>query len=142
MKTEAELAREALQVQDACNLSGVVRTFARVTADLWVIANSKNEGTEWVNRHPVSRAFADKIISMSGDLDFDTYDPTIEALNLLYPLVVPDGVIVFDEYASMKWGESNAVDEFFKDKGFVYKSIPWALSPSAFLIKNGSIRKN
>jgi len=75
------------------------------------------------------------------NLDFDIYDPTIEALNHLYPRVVPNGVIIFDEYASLKWGESDAVDDFFKDKEVVYTSFPWALSPTAFLVKNASISK-
>lgn len=69
------------------------------------------------------------------NLDFDVYEPTIEALKAFYPLVVPGGVIAFDEYALRGWGESDAVDEFFKDKKVVYKTVPWALSPTAFVVK-------
>lgn len=69
------------------------------------------------------------------NLDFDVYEPTMEALNALYPKVVPSGIIAFDEYALRGWGESDAVDEFFKDKHATYRTIPWALSPTAFVVK-------
>jgi len=69
------------------------------------------------------------------NLDFDTYDPTAAALKHFYPLVTPNGVIVFDEYAAREWGESNAVDEYFKGKNLTFRSIPWALSPGAYVVK-------
>jgi hypothetical protein len=69
------------------------------------------------------------------NLDFDTYDPTAAALKHFYPLVIPNGVIVFDEYAAREWGESNAVDEYFKGKNLTFRSIPWALSPGAYVVK-------
>jgi len=69
------------------------------------------------------------------NLDFDVYEPTAQALKNFYSLVVPGGVIAFDEYALRGWGESDAVDEFFKDKHLTYKTIPWALSPTAFVVK-------
>jgi hypothetical protein len=71
------------------------------------------------------------------NLDFDTYDPTAAALDHMYRLVVPNGVIAFDEYALPGWGESDAVDEFFSGRNVVYQSMSWALSPAAFLIKTG-----
>ncbi len=70
------------------------------------------------------------------NLDFDIYDPTAAALEHLYSLVVPRGVVAFDEYALRGWGESDAADEFFRGKNVVYESIPWALSPAAFIVKN------
>lgn len=69
------------------------------------------------------------------NLDFDNYDPTAVALNHFFPLVVPGGVVVFDDYAIAHWGESIAVDEYFQGKNYVFKSFPWALSPKAYLIK-------
>jgi Macrocin-O-methyltransferase (TylF) len=69
------------------------------------------------------------------NLDFDTYDPTAAALKHFYPLVIPNGVIVFDEYAAREWGESNAVDEYFKGKNLTFRAIPWALSPGAYVVK-------
>jgi hypothetical protein len=69
------------------------------------------------------------------NLDFDIYEPTAVALQELYPLVVPSGIIILDEYGSRGWGESEAADAFFKNKQVIYHSIPWALSPTAFVCK-------
>ncbi len=69
------------------------------------------------------------------NLDFDIYDPTIVALENLYPLVVPRGIITFDEYAKKEWSESTAIDEFFKGKQIALQSLPWASTPTAFSIK-------
>ena len=67
------------------------------------------------------------------NLDFDVYEPTAAALEHLFPLIVPNGIVLCDEYAKRGWGESDAVDAFFRDKGVTYHSIPWALSPMAFV---------
>jgi hypothetical protein len=69
------------------------------------------------------------------NLDFDIYEPTAVALEAFYPLIVPNGIVILDEYASRGWGESDAADAFFKDKHVIYQSIPWALSPTAFVQK-------
>jgi hypothetical protein len=53
--------REALDCQDACNLSGVVRSFARHTEALWAEADAFGQGTEYVNTHPVTLWFLDKL---------------------------------------------------------------------------------
>jgi hypothetical protein len=65
-RTEKELINEAIAVQDACNLSGVVRSFAQALSDLRDLPDCK--GTAWLNQHRVSRLFADKIKSLTGDL--------------------------------------------------------------------------
>ncbi len=44
-------------------------------------------------------------------LDMDVKEPTAFALETLYDRVVPDGLIVFDDYTAVA-GETNAVDEF------------------------------
>jgi len=60
--TIQQAAQTALDVQDACNLSGVVQSFAKIlTETLWPEARRINEGTDWVNRHPISQLFASKI---------------------------------------------------------------------------------
>lgn len=57
-----EAAAIALQVQDACNLSGVARDFSIILSEvLWPEATSLGLGTEWVNTHPISRLFTDKM---------------------------------------------------------------------------------
>lgn len=63
MRTIKELAKEALDVQDACNLSGVVHAFSRAITDLR--ANLPNAGTDEINRHPVCVLWADKIRSLT-----------------------------------------------------------------------------
>ena len=57
------------------------------------------------------------------------------ALKNLYPNVTKGGIVVFDEYALRTYGESNAVDEFFKNQNIKIKTIPWAVTPSAYIIK-------
>lgn len=66
MTTIQEAAQRALQVQNACNLSGIVRTFADITPILWSEARSLGHGTDWVNRHPISVMFSRKIASLTG----------------------------------------------------------------------------
>jgi len=75
-RTMADLAREALQVQDACNLSGVVLGFARSISRLRVLLREQgNEGTDNINLHPICQLWADKIRSLAGSQDYsDAYD--------------------------------------------------------------------
>ncbi len=70
------------------------------------------------------------------NLDFVMYDPTQASLEHLYRLVIPGGIVAFDEYAMRGNGESDAVDEFFVDKKLELKTIPWALSPTAYMVKD------
>jgi len=70
------------------------------------------------------------------NLDFVLYEPTLAALEHLYPRVVPGGVVALDEYAVEKVGESDAVDEFLKNKHFDLRTLPWAKSPTAYFVKN------
>lgn len=53
-------ARDAIQVQDACNLSGVVHAWDRAMGALWEVAHRDGKGTDWVNRHPICKLFAFK----------------------------------------------------------------------------------
>lgn len=67
MKTMKEMAQEALDIQDACNLSGVVHAFARLLPDLRARLEEMGEGgTDKVNQHPVSVMFSSKIASLTG----------------------------------------------------------------------------
>ena len=63
-RTETQLIIEAYQVQDACNLSGVVHSFSRAISDLREAC--PNQGTEFYNQHPVSILYASKISSLAG----------------------------------------------------------------------------
>ena len=47
-------------------------------------------------------------------LDVDIYESYKECLERLYPLLVPGGVVVFDDYNSSRWpGAKKAVDAYF-----------------------------
>jgi hypothetical protein len=65
MRPIHELAAEALTVQDACNLSGVAHSFGKVLDDLWQHAQAAGQGTDWVNCHPITRAFVGKLAALS-----------------------------------------------------------------------------
>lgn len=63
--TLQQAAQAALDVQTACNLSGVVRSFARITETLWAEARNRSQGTEWVNKHPIAQLFAVQIAHLA-----------------------------------------------------------------------------
>lgn len=69
-------AQDALMVQDACNLSGVARSFQEAVQAVNEEAHQLGEGTDWRNNHPVIRLFVDKLASlcgMQGPLAYDNY---------------------------------------------------------------------
>jgi hypothetical protein len=47
------------------------------------------------------------------NLDTDYYEPALTVLEYLYPLVVPGGVVILDNYGVFA-GETQAVDEYFQ----------------------------
>jgi len=62
VSVEEKVIREALAVQDACNLVAVAITFANVVQAL----SSSGLDTMQVREHPASVLFADKIASLCG----------------------------------------------------------------------------
>lgn len=69
-------------------------------------------------------------------LDLDLYDPTLTALEQLYPLVVRGGVVIVDEYAMDAFaGESAAFDEYFKGRRPRLKKFPFISTPGGYFIK-------
>jgi hypothetical protein len=69
------------------------------------------------------------------NLDFDTYEGTKVALENLFDLVSPGGIIVLDEYGKEGWGESDAVDEFISGKNLKIEAIKYSSQPTALIIK-------
>lgn len=68
--------------------------------------------------------------------DVDLYRPTLTALEQLWPLVVPGGVLAFDEYGIPPWeGEAKAVDEFFADHKITLQRFSWSSNPGAYMVK-------
>ncbi len=71
-------------------------------------------------------------------LDMDLYEPTLAALEAFYPLVVPGGVVLLDEYGMEGFpGESAAFDEFFKDRRPRLAKFPFISTPGGYFIKEG-----
>ena len=71
--------------------------------------------------------------------DLDLYEPTYFALNHLWDLVVPGGVIVFDEYGLPPWGgEATAFDKFVAERQMPQKlkKFNWCLTPTAYCVKD------
>lgn len=68
-------------------------------------------------------------------LDLDTYQGTKIVLENFYDLVTPGGIILLDEYGKRGWGESDAVDEFFKNKNKTIHAIENSYQPTSFIEK-------
>jgi len=60
----------ALDVQSACNLSGVVHSFSAVIKRVWDEANALGKGTDWVNSHPICRLYAEQIAYLASKTDY------------------------------------------------------------------------
>ena len=64
VRTMEELVKEVMEVQYACNLSGVIHSWAEAISDLR--QNLPNAGTEEINRHPINVLWADKVAQLAG----------------------------------------------------------------------------
>ena len=66
MKTIEQLAREAIDIQDAWDLSGVVHAFSQVMTTLREHARAGGwEDTDELNQHPIAIMWASKIASLT-----------------------------------------------------------------------------
>ena len=63
--TIQQAAQEALDVQNACNLSGVAKSFADVLDAIWTEARKQGKGTDFVNTHPIVTLFLSKLVSLN-----------------------------------------------------------------------------
>lgn len=118
------------------------RDYASVPEQIMAIARAQNlENRIEIVAGDATKTISNFVAERRGfrvallNLDFDVYEPTKQALQSLYDKVVPGGVICFDEYAVHNWGESDAADEYLAGKGIELKTIPWALSPTAYCRK-------
>jgi len=66
--------QNALDVQDACNLSGVVHSFSEDVTKLFHESCAAGLGTEYVNRHPVVRLYLEKLCQLAGMVAGDAGD--------------------------------------------------------------------
>lgn len=69
--------------------------------------------------------------------DCDLYKPTKAALEVFWERLSRGGIMLFDEYSIPDWpGETQAVDEFFKNKpGVRVQKLAWTNAPAGFIIK-------
>jgi len=69
-RTLAQLAQESIDVQDACNLSGVAQSFGRAMLEL----RQHVGGGDALRQHPITLLWLDKLADMTGRVDsFDLW---------------------------------------------------------------------
>jgi hypothetical protein len=66
--TVQQAAQQALQVQDACNISGVVRSMVQV------IDAIRDGGTRSISEHPAVYLFAYKVMALTGHEPLDQWE--------------------------------------------------------------------
>lgn len=93
-----------------------------------IAGDIRKTAPEYVSTHPGFR------ISLLN-LDLDLEEATFAALEAFWPRVVRGGTVIFDEYSVSRWTESNAVDRFLAGKSIKLKTLPWARTPSAYIVK-------
>jgi hypothetical protein len=71
--------------------------------------------------------------------DVNLYEPTLMGLRMLYPLLIPGGILAFNGYGSPPWqGETVAIETYFKELGVkqpVLRKFSYSIHPSGYLIK-------
>jgi len=68
-------------------------------------------------------------------LDIDLYEPTLSALQYLYPLVSPGGIVIVDEFALAQWGASEALDDYFGGKLPMMRKLNHYTNPGGYFVK-------
>lgn len=67
MRTMKELCQQAINIQDASNLSGVVHAFASSITELRTLLMQQDGfNTSRLNQHPVCVLYSSKIASLTG----------------------------------------------------------------------------
>ena len=61
--------KQAIDIQDACNLSGVVHGYSRMMNKIWEEATMNQKSTDWVNHHPIAVLFAEKCAHLATGLN-------------------------------------------------------------------------
>lgn len=67
-------------------------------------------------------------------IDTDVYEPAKYGLNKLFDRVVKNGIVVFDDYATIE-GETIVVDEFLKETNYVLNKFSFSHSKPSYIIK-------
>lgn len=70
----------ALDSQTACNLSGIVYSFARVMEE--ICNDERQNGTDAINRHPICRLYAEQIMHLTSPCSYsDAHDACEKGAN-------------------------------------------------------------
>ncbi len=93
-RTIVQLAREAMDVQNACNLSGVVHSYSRTLTRLRALLESgegrrDGDGCGQLNTHPIAQVWADKIASLTRTQTLGN-DATLVAFRWTIDLIVAE----------------------------------------------------
>ncbi len=75
-----KIYEDALDCQDACNLSGLVHTLSGHMQAIREEVTADGGGTDEVNRHPVVQLFLSKLVSLTGG----EFEPGDEAWQTCY----------------------------------------------------------
>ncbi len=71
-------------------------------------------------------------------IDFDFYEPTLTALELLHPRLSPGARVIIDDYGYFSEGAKIAADEFTAQKGGQYQlELPHSFTKGFAIIKKG-----
>jgi hypothetical protein len=69
MRSLKQLANDAIEVQDACNINAVARGMIRAMDDLRELHKGQMFGSYELNAHPVTRLWAHKLADLSNMAD-------------------------------------------------------------------------
>jgi len=81
----------------------------------------------YVAQHPELR------ISLLN-LDTDIYEPAVTILEHMFPLIVPGGVLILDDYGVFP-GETKAVDDYFQGRTVEIRKFPFCMTP-CYVVKD------
>jgi hypothetical protein len=84
------MAQEALDVQSACNLSGVIAAFARIVADM---RGPLGMDTPTCNTHPICRLFAEQIAHLTCHGHIDSAESYAKAFDECTRLAAMDRAV-------------------------------------------------
>jgi hypothetical protein len=72
--------QEAIFVQSACNLIAIINSFNKVLDKIFYEARMNGKGTDWINKHPICRLYAEQIIYLSGSVSYSEAYNEIESI--------------------------------------------------------------
>jgi hypothetical protein len=83
-------AKNAIECGNACNLSGIVFSFATDMQTVCDVSNALGKGTEWKNGHPIAVMYSSKIAEMTLDKLTYGYAHVFEAESNCHAIIASD----------------------------------------------------